>query len=124
MHPEIYLIIYSQYLPSPTANLYWRFAMIVLTSLCKVLHNILKAPEDLQYQLAFLSDELRQIFTAAPLPASAPASGLDRGTADSNRKAIEGDCPICFMELCPDTEEIVYCKAACGNNIHQSCFEV
>ena len=85
---------------------------------------MLKAPEQLQYQIAFLTDELREIFAAAPLPAFDPASGLPDGTADSNRKAIEGDCSICFMEFLPKEEEIVYCKAACGNNIHQSCFEV
>lgn len=38
-----------------------------------------------------------------------------------NRKPIEGDCPICFMEFEPN-EELVWCKAACGNNIHKACF--
>lgn len=41
---------------------------------------------------------------------------------DGNRKPVEGDCPICFMEFEPDKEEIVWCRAACGNNIHQTCF--
>jgi len=27
------------------------------------------------------------------------------------------------MEFEPEKEEIVYCKAACGNNIHKECFE-
>lgn len=26
------------------------------------------------------------------------------------------------MEFEPDTEEIVWCRAACGNNIHEACF--
>lgn len=85
---------------------------------------MLKAPWDLQYQLAFLSHELREIFAAAPLSTSTSASGCDNENSESNRKIIEGDCPICFMDFSPETEEIVYCKAACGNNIHQSCFEV
>lgn len=42
---------------------------------------------------------------------------------DGNRKPVEGDCPICFMEFEPDKEEIVWCRAACGNNIHQTCFQ-
>lgn len=41
---------------------------------------------------------------------------------DGNRKPIEGDCPICFMEF-ESNEELVWCKAACGNNIHKACFE-
>ncbi|KAK4694014.1 hypothetical protein P7C71_g3489, partial [Lecanoromycetidae sp. Uapishka_2] len=84
-----------------------------------VLHNVLKAPEHLQYQLAFLSSELREIFAAAPPPASSQASSED----PSNRKEVAGDCPICFTEFEPDSEEIVWCRAACGNNIHKACFE-
>ncbi|KAL8849985.1 MAG: hypothetical protein Q9221_005091 [Calogaya cf. arnoldii] len=89
-----------------------------------VLHNVLKAPEHLQYQLAFLTSELHLIFNQAPLPASS-AAGADASsdTAPSNRKEITGDCPICFMEFEPATEEIIYCRAACGNNIHKDCFE-
>lgn len=107
----------------------------------KVLHNVLKAPEHLQYQLAFLSSvshtpilrdlidvcsiltqdqELREIFAAAPAPASSASASTE---APSNRKDISGDCPICFTEFERETEEIVWCKAACGNNIHQTCFE-
>jgi hypothetical protein len=41
---------------------------------------------------------------------------------DGNRKPVEGDCPICFMEF-ESKEEIVWCKAACGNNIHKKCFD-
>ncbi|MDI1487209.1 MAG: hypothetical protein OHK93_006478 [Ramalina farinacea] len=92
-----------------------------------VLHNVLKAPEHLQYQLAFLTSELRDIFAAAPAPiASASSSSSSSAAADpssSNRKAIEGDCPICFTAFEPDAEEIVFCRAACGNNIHAECFE-
>ncbi|KAL9004521.1 MAG: hypothetical protein Q9188_002678 [Gyalolechia gomerana] len=84
-----------------------------------VLHNVLKAPEHLQYQLAFLSSELREILSQAPLPASSVAAP----SAPSNRKEVAGDCPICFMEFEPENEEIVWCKAACGNNIHKHCFE-
>ncbi|KAL8827706.1 MAG: hypothetical protein Q9170_006905 [Blastenia crenularia] len=84
-----------------------------------VLHNVLKAPEHLEYQLAFLSSELRDILSQAPLPASSVAAP----SAPSNRKEISGDCPICFMEFAPGNEEIVWCKAACGNNIHKHCFE-
>ncbi|KAI4172223.1 MAG: hypothetical protein LQ343_003658 [Gyalolechia ehrenbergii] len=84
-----------------------------------VLHNVLKAPEHLQYQLAFLSSELREILSQAPLPASSVAAP----SAPSHRKEVAGDCPICFMEFEPENEEIVWCKAACGNNIHKHCFE-
>lgn len=86
-----------------------------------VLHNVLKAPEHLQYQLAFLSSELREILARAPAPIESADKGRDDG--DGRRKEIIGDCPICFMEFEPEKEEIVWCKAACGNNIHKHCFE-
>ncbi|KAL8913475.1 MAG: hypothetical protein Q9172_007274, partial [Xanthocarpia lactea] len=89
-----------------------------------VLHNVLKAPEHLQYQLAFLTSELHLIFAQAPLPSSTTTDpNQSPANSTSNRKPIAGDCPICFMEFHPPTEQITYCKAACGNNIHTHCFE-
>ncbi|KAL2223450.1 RING finger domain protein [Thermoascus aurantiacus ATCC 26904] len=85
-----------------------------------VLVNVLKAPEHLQYQLAFLTSELREIFQRAPINPKDNASSDDNS---SKRKPIEGDCPICFMEFDPKTEDIVWCKAACGNNVHKTCFQ-
>ncbi|KAF3759911.1 hypothetical protein M406DRAFT_358645 [Cryphonectria parasitica EP155] len=45
---------------------------------------------------------------------------------DNNRKPVEGDCPICFEEMksSPGKEQLVWCKAACGQNIHRQCFEM
>ncbi|KAL2275359.1 hypothetical protein FJTKL_02111 [Diaporthe vaccinii] len=78
------------------------------------LKSILRAPHAHVYQLALLSTELRDIFANAPAPASEP--GLEK---DKNRKAVEGDCPICFEEMqAGDAKEpLVWCKAACGQNI-------
>ncbi|CAD6590956.1 MAG: hypothetical protein ASARMPREDX12_005305 [Alectoria sarmentosa] len=107
----------------------------------KILHNVLKAPEHLQYQLAFLSSvspiwvrpvdlatdenltskELHEIFAAAPAPASSETSASS--DAPSNRKEASGDCPICFTEFEADRDEIVWCRAKCGNNLHRDCFE-
>ncbi|OAX78919.1 hypothetical protein ACJ72_06768 [Emergomyces africanus] len=84
-----------------------------------VLHNVLKVSGYLQYQLAFLSSELREIFANAPVNPQGNASQNESG----KRRPIEGDCPICFMEFKPSTEETVWCKAACGNNIHKTCFQ-
>lgn len=65
--------------------------------------------------------ELKEIFENAP-----PIKPAGSGSADTddpgNRKPIEGDCPICFMEFDAQNEQIVWCKAACGNNIHKTCF--
>lgn len=91
-----------------------------------VLHNVLKAPEHLQYQLAFLSSELREIFSHAPQPLSSQQGSPQDPSSSSQsnkRKEISGDCPICFTEFEPGREEIVWCKAACGNNIHKTCFD-
>jgi len=88
-------------------------------AMCRVLH----APEQLQYQLALLSSELREIFASAPPIPSANTSTTT--TTDGNRKAVspDEDCPICCMAFAPQTEDIAYCKAACGNNVHQACME-
>ncbi|KAG5914786.1 hypothetical protein E4U53_004594 [Claviceps sorghi] len=86
-----------------------------------ILARVLQAPYHHVYQRALLSSELRSIFANAP-GVGAETAGPSRGR---HRKSIEGDCPICF---CPfDTrspESIVWCRAACGQNIHQECFEM
>jgi hypothetical protein len=82
--------------------------------------RVLKAPQKLQYQLALLKSELREIFAKAP--SIAPVDGE---TTDNNRKPIsdEDQCPICFMEFENGYEDTVHCKAACGNNVHKECFD-
>ena len=85
-----------------------------------VLHSVLKAREDLVYQLALLSDELREIFEGAP-PLSSSAGGEE---GEGKRKPVEGDCPICFEEMKVGEEEIVWCRAACGQNVHAGCFSI
>ncbi|KAK7946094.1 Znf1 [Apiospora aurea] len=88
-----------------------------------VLSRVLHARFDLVYQLALLSSELREIFERAPpIEVGDGADGSAAGK-DKNRKAIEGDCPICFSEF-EASDETVYCKATCGNNIHTQCFEM
>ncbi|KID78901.1 Mitogen-activated protein kinase kinase kinase 1 [Metarhizium brunneum] len=84
-----------------------------------ILSRVLQAPYELVYQLALLSTELRSIFAKAP--SRSPARESESG----KRKDIEGECPICFCAF--DTkspESIVWCKAACGQNIHQDCFKM
>ncbi|PWY86265.1 RING finger domain protein [Aspergillus heteromorphus CBS 117.55] len=88
--------------------------------ICYVLVKALKAPHHLQYQLAFLSSELREMYNASPISREQPKATENN---DGNRKPVEGDCPICFMEFEPDREETVWCQAACGNNIHKTCFQ-
>ena len=80
------------------------------------LKSILRAPDAHVYQLALLSSELCDIFAKAPAPADESGTSPDK---DKNRKPIDGDCPICFEEMrAGDAEEpLVWCKAACGQNI-------
>jgi uncharacterized Zn-finger protein len=90
-----------------------------------VMIRILKAPERVAYQLALLSSELRDLFSSAPLIPGAKAESQKSSDEeqDGNRKPIEGECPICYDDLDSGKETIVYCKASCGNNIHQSCMK-
>jgi RING finger family protein/SWIM zinc finger len=84
-----------------------------------VMSRVLRAEFKHVYQLALLSEELREIFAKAP-PIEGPGAA-----ADKNRKPVEGDCPICYSELEEKgrKDNIVWCQAACGNNIHKHCFE-
>jgi hypothetical protein len=83
------------------------------------LHTVLKAPEHLVYQLAYLSSELREIFSGAP---AIPTNTSRSSDTDGNRKPVEGECPICYQDYEPEKNELVWCRAACGQNIHKSCF--
>ncbi|KAF2117764.1 hypothetical protein BDV96DRAFT_597642 [Lophiotrema nucula] len=84
--------------------------------------NVLRVRDDLAYQMALTSDELNEIFN------SAPAAPTDRVIIqiedDPNRKPIEGECPICYMEFEPEKERITYCKNSCGNNVHTECINI
>ena len=92
-------------------------------TLCKyalyVLHNVLKAPDHLKEQNAFLTSELKKLFSNAP---ALPSQIAEEGPQDGNRKPVDDDCPICCIEF-EDGEEIVWCRAACGNNVHKTCFD-
>ncbi|KAF1976079.1 hypothetical protein BU23DRAFT_552081 [Bimuria novae-zelandiae CBS 107.79] len=86
-----------------------------------VMLRVLKAPEEVGYQLALTSSELGDIFrNAAPIPTDGDQQKTE---TDGKRKAVEGECPICYTDFGPGKEAIVYCKAACGNNIHKSCMQ-
>lgn len=85
--------------------------------------NVLKAREDLAYQSALLSTELTEIFTNAPVTPQSSESACSTSTDTGGiRKPLEGDCPVCVMEF-QVADDVIWCKAACGNNIHRDCFE-
>ncbi|PQE30383.1 RING finger domain (Znf1) protein [Rutstroemia sp. NJR-2017a WRK4] len=78
--------------------------------------------------LAFMSDEIASIFANAPVTQAPSAEHShemrveDESLYNGKRKPIEGDCPICVFEM-EAGEEIVWCKAACGQNFHKECFD-
>jgi hypothetical protein len=121
---DIY-VVHISHLPSCTCPV-GLFTKGGEEKLCKhtlyVLHNVLKAVDHLKQQNAFLTSELREIFANAPaLPTQ--VVDVDSGEAmDGNRKALEDDCPICAMEF-EQGDDVVWCRAACGNNIHKICFD-
>ncbi|KAL1797512.1 hypothetical protein ACET3X_004118 [Alternaria dauci] len=90
-----------------------------------VMLRVLKAREEVAYQLALVSSELREVIKNAPPIPGVETDGKD-GTEqegqDGNRKPIEGECPICYDEL-GRNEAIVYCKSSCGNNVHKACMQ-
>ncbi|KAK3072242.1 hypothetical protein LTR53_007190, partial [Teratosphaeriaceae sp. CCFEE 6253] len=84
-----------------------------------VLYHVLKAPDHLKYQNALLTSELREMFNNAP---PLPTEAVKDEPEDGNRKPLSDDCPICFMDFEGD-DKAVWCRAACGNNIHKACFK-
>ena len=46
----------------------------------------------------------------------------DHTIVNENRKPIDGECPICVFDMSSD-EDIVWCKASCGQNFHKLCFD-
>jgi len=117
-----------------------------------VLHRVLKVPRNspLLFQQALLTEELHDIFTTADSIQTAISSDVlaerqvrevyqartgdhnvilestttvdDKKKLISNRKDIDQDCPICFERM-NEKEELIYCKAKCGNNMHLTCFQ-
>lgn len=107
------------------------------------LHTVLRAPEHLVYQLALLTSELEEIFntTAPPIPTETVSATEADPSVTSKRKPIDPDseCPICYMDLlspsdldttntnpnaggAAEDDDIVWCRASCGNNMHRTCF--
>lgn len=90
-------------------------------ALCKhilyVLHFVLKAPDHLCYQNAFLTSELKEIDANAP---ALPAQVKEEEPMDGRRKPIEDDCPICCMEF-DEGEDVTWCRAAC-KSLFCACF--
>ncbi|KAL2147118.1 hypothetical protein VTI28DRAFT_548 [Corynascus sepedonium] len=88
-----------------------------------VLARVLRAKFEYVYQLALLGSELREILEEAP-PLQSDEGGFG-GNGNGKRKPVEGDCPICFCEMegQEGTEPVVWCRAACGQNVHKACFE-
>ncbi|KXJ90534.1 hypothetical protein Micbo1qcDRAFT_234479 [Microdochium bolleyi] len=99
-----------------------------------VMARVLRARFELVYQLGLLKEELREVMQDAPsieVSDSDDNGNGDSGKAaahDKNRKAIEGDCPICFTAFEDgsggDGEDLVFCRAQCGQNLHRECFEM
>ena len=91
--------------------------------LCKhiiyALHTVLRVPDHLQYRQSFLHIELKDLFDNSP---ALPSQVAEESEMDGNRKAIEGECGICAMDF-EEGESLVWCKAACGNNLHATCFK-
>jgi len=95
------------------------------TDFVQILVNVLKARDDLAYQLAFLTTELEEIFAKAPVTTLSSDKAAQATATGGSRKPIEGDCPVCVMEFdeSDKPEDILWCKGACGQNIHRTCFE-
>ncbi|KAH7006343.1 hypothetical protein EDB82DRAFT_422771, partial [Fusarium venenatum] len=84
-----------------------------------IMKKVLNAPDELVYQQALISTELKSIFD------SAPSFSVEPQEEPVKRRPIEGDCPICYCKL----EEmkkasIVWCAAACGHNFHMQCLKI
>ncbi|KAJ2965722.1 hypothetical protein NQ176_g10479 [Zarea fungicola] len=71
--------------------------------------------------VALLSSELKEIYSKLPQS----GSDVDDPDADSkNRKVVDGECAICYMDLDKvSSKSIVWCRATCGHNFYKVCFD-
>ncbi|KAK9856244.1 hypothetical protein MYU51_000979 [Penicillium brevicompactum] len=85
-----------------------------------MLLNALSATEDLLSKTRFTKEDLNNMLESPVLKRveAHRAAQNKQGT----RKAVEGECAICFMEM-GAREKIVWCQFGCGNNLHDSCFK-
>lgn len=96
--------------------------------------RVLKARFELVYQLGLLKQELCEVMhNSPPIEVSDDNSKRADGTAGHSkiRKAVDGDCPICFTAFDNGSssnsgggEDLVFCRAQCGQNLHKECFEM
>lgn len=93
----------------------------LIYTMVKVLKVASTSP--LLHQYALTSTELQSIFDNAPAAAciGLSASADEEEEEHSNRKSIEGDCPICFMDFGESKQTTTWCREFCGNNVHESC---
>ena len=69
---------------------------------------------------------LESIFANAPVTRAPDEHGHEDDSEslhDGTRKPIEGECPICVFPMEAGEEQLVWCKAACGQNFHKECFD-
>eukprot|EP00742_Colponemidia_sp_Colp-10_P013003 GILJ01014656.1.p1 GENE.GILJ01014656.1~~GILJ01014656.1.p1 ORF type:complete len:320 (+),score=26.53 GILJ01014656.1:626-1585(+) len=112
-------------------------------NLCKhilfVLLRVLKVPRNspLVYQRAFLSSELKEIYSygskgrldrtvvadeAVRKRYSEMTGSVTEDVEGVKQRPLEGEeCPICF-EPFTTGEAVVWCRAQCGSNLHRDCF--
>ncbi|KAK3670648.1 hypothetical protein LTR78_009483 [Recurvomyces mirabilis] len=104
--------------------------------------NVLKAPERLRYQNAFLTSELQEIFDNAPTLPAKLRENIKSGADAGNHRSLDDDCPTCSLKL--EVMDRVRCtthgnnlltgffkqwakvKAGdvlCGSDLHEACFK-
>ncbi|KAI5813942.1 hypothetical protein BZA77DRAFT_250886, partial [Pyronema omphalodes] len=89
-----------------------------------IMARVLGAREELVYQAGLTREELEEIFSRAGTRGTGVGEILGSLV---HRKPIsaEDPCPICFSEITTEeleNEELLYCKAQCGANVHKECF--
>jgi hypothetical protein len=89
------------------------------------LTHILKVPEPLRWQHAFLEEELQQIFANAPvLRVSPPQSVAGPPFVFVEPGPLEDSiCPLCFWDF-SDNAALTFSCVFCGHPVHRECFEV
>ncbi|KAH6854747.1 hypothetical protein B0I37DRAFT_38908 [Chaetomium sp. MPI-CAGE-AT-0009] len=54
--------------------------------------------------------------------AAPPDRDNDPYGGKAQRQVVDGECPICWLDLDTKAEPVVWCRAACGINMHRDCF--
>jgi len=92
-----------------------------------VLRRVLGLNANVASKRSYTSAEIQTFLDNAPASVLPPQTSQDDQqpeivSVEQRPLSEDGTCPMCYEEMHPDRELIIYCKRTCGHNMHSVCF--